>query len=147
MISCPACERSLPRSSFGVDTSRKSGLQRLCRECRRAANKKDYKRNKKRQKKFNKEIAFTMERVSHMIVARGLRNFEIEPHPCEVCDSMENVVAHHDDYSKPLVVRWLCRTHHKEWHDKNGPGAHKDDDGEALAEEYGRPRRTRTDVW
>lgn len=30
--------------------------------------------------------------------------------PCEVCgDAAE---AHHEDYSRPLEVRWLCRTHH-----------------------------------
>lgn len=33
--------------------------------------------------------------------------------PCEVCGAAE-VEAHHDDYSKPLQVRWLCRQHHIE---------------------------------
>lgn len=36
--------------------------------------------------------------------------------PCETCGSTRNVDAHHDDYSKPLNVRWLCRRHHKELH-------------------------------
>lgn len=35
--------------------------------------------------------------------------------PCEVC-AAEKVQAHHDDYSKPLDVRWLCRPHHDEHH-------------------------------
>ena len=35
--------------------------------------------------------------------------------PCEVCGS-EKVDAHHDDYSKPFAVRWLCRRHHGEVH-------------------------------
>lgn len=26
------------------------------------------------------------------------------------------VQAHHDDYDKPLAVRWLCNKHHKEHH-------------------------------
>lgn len=35
--------------------------------------------------------------------------------PCEVCGAAE-VQAHHDDYGKPLDVRWLCTTHHGELH-------------------------------
>jgi len=37
--------------------------------------------------------------------------------PCEVCGAPK-VDAHHDDYSRPLEVRWLCRTHHREHHAK-----------------------------
>jgi hypothetical protein len=35
--------------------------------------------------------------------------------PCEEC-GIKKVHAHHDDYSKPLKVRWLCDTHHKKLH-------------------------------
>jgi hypothetical protein len=35
--------------------------------------------------------------------------------PCEVCGAPETD-GHHDDYSKPLDVRWLCRRHHAEVH-------------------------------
>lgn len=35
--------------------------------------------------------------------------------PCEVCQAPQ-AEAHHDDYSKPLDVRWLCRAHHREHH-------------------------------
>lgn len=36
---------------------------------------------------------------------------------CEVCGA-EKVDAHHDDYSQPINVRWLCRPHHRELHAK-----------------------------
>ena len=35
--------------------------------------------------------------------------------PCEICGDMK-VHGHHDDYSKPFQVRWLCASHHKQHH-------------------------------
>lgn len=35
---------------------------------------------------------------------------------CEVCGINEDVEAHHDDYNKPMDIRWLCRKHHREHH-------------------------------
>lgn len=40
--------------------------------------------------------------------------------PCEVC-SAPVTHAHHDDYGKPLDVRWLCAECHREWHKRNMP--------------------------
>jgi hypothetical protein len=34
---------------------------------------------------------------------------------CEVCGD-ERPEAHHDDYSNPLSVRWLCHSHHVQHH-------------------------------
>ena len=41
---------------------------------------------------------------------------KIIPEPCEVCGTTFWVVAHHEDYSRPLYVRWLCNTHHLRYH-------------------------------
>ncbi len=38
--------------------------------------------------------------------------------PCEVCQNPTSQ-AHHEDYSKPLQVIWLCSKHHGERHRKN----------------------------
>ena len=35
---------------------------------------------------------------------------------CEFCRATERLHAHHDDYSKPLEVRWLCIPCHRPWH-------------------------------
>lgn len=37
--------------------------------------------------------------------------------PCEVCGN-EKSHAHHEDYSKPLKVKWLCGDHHARVHRK-----------------------------
>lgn len=35
---------------------------------------------------------------------------------CEVCGCNNNIERHHDDYNKPMAVRFLCKKHHAEWH-------------------------------
>ena len=41
----------------------------------------------------------------------AIRKGYITRQPCEVCGERK-VHAHHDDYTKPLEVRWLCGHHH-----------------------------------
>lgn len=41
----------------------------------------------------------------------------LERQPCEVCGDPKTD-GHHDDYAKPLEVRWLCRVHHMALHRK-----------------------------
>jgi len=36
----------------------------------------------------------------------------VRPIVCSKCDVLAKVVAHHRDYSRPLWVRWLCRSCH-----------------------------------
>lgn len=48
-------------------------------------------------------------------VQRAIRTGILARQPCEVC-GREKVDAHHDDYSLPLKVRWLCRSHHQQHH-------------------------------
>jgi hypothetical protein len=45
----------------------------------------------------------------------ALRHGKLVKGPCEVCGNLE-VDGHHEDYMKPLEVRWLCRVHHVEAH-------------------------------
>jgi hypothetical protein len=42
-----------------------------------------------------------------------VRRGKIVRGPCEVCGRTDLIHGHHEDYTKPLEVRWLCRTHHR----------------------------------
>lgn len=52
---------------------------------------------------------------AHGAVKVALRNGILKRGKCEVCGSLR-VDAHHDDYTMPLIVRWLCRKHHRALH-------------------------------
>ncbi len=54
------------------------------------------------------------------LVNNAIRKGQLMRSPCEVCGTDERVDAHHDDYTRPLDVRWLCRSHHLRWHAKHG---------------------------
>lgn len=48
-------------------------------------------------------------------VQNALRYGKMARQPCEVCGA-EKTHGHHDDYSKPLDVRWLCHSCHAAEH-------------------------------
>lgn len=48
-------------------------------------------------------------------VSAALESSRLKKMPCETCGNRESE-AHHDDYSLPLDVRWLCKKHHGEVH-------------------------------
>ena len=45
MKTCTSCHRSLPLTEFPVRRASRDGLNTRCRDCRREANKRDYRRN------------------------------------------------------------------------------------------------------
>lgn len=67
--------------------------------------------NKRWYLKGNNRVKMYVHTITHLAVKQGKLFKDL----CEVCGS-NNAFAHHDDYSKPLNVRWLCNFHHSEYH-------------------------------
>jgi hypothetical protein len=47
-------------------------------------------------------------------LSRAIRTGRLKKEPCEICGTTEKIQGHHEDYNKPLEVRWLCFKHHRE---------------------------------
>lgn len=75
------------------------------------------------RRKYKDDSPHSLEqKIKHNVRAltRGyIKAGKLIKQPCEVCGEIQ-VDAHHDDYNKPMDIRWLCKFHHNEHH-KNNP--------------------------
>lgn len=144
---CTKCGESKPVLAFALRSDGKLNLR--CKECvnaycreHRAANREAYSERararwrdrpdiRERYRQFSKSpkgVAakrrwaerHPLKQYAHMKIADALKHGRMERNPCEVCGAW-SAQAHHDDYTKPLDVRWLCPAHHAEWHRHNKP--------------------------
>ena len=77
----------------------------------------DEKTTNKRAKQKEWEARNPEKVKARIMVGVAIKRGDLTRLPCEVCGSFPTD-GHHDDYSKPLSVRWLCRNHHIEHHVK-----------------------------
>lgn len=74
------------------------------------------KANLKAIEKYNKKNPLSP-RAIHKI-NNAIRDGRLARGLCEACGTNLNIHGHHEDYSKPLDVIWLCSKHHGELHRK-----------------------------
>lgn len=65
------------------------------------------------QKRYRKK--YPEKNRARLKVQDAKRAGKMKCEPCSVCGATR-AEAHHDDYSKPLDVVWLCTKHHAERH-------------------------------
>ena len=75
-----------------------------------------YERNAERIKaERNDRYANDPDYRKRVLARAAARKHHPDPQPCEQCGT-EPADRHHDDYDKPLEIRWLCRECHIQHH-------------------------------
>ena len=143
--SCFKCGETKPLSAFYKHPQMADGRLNKCKECnksdvtknrtdniekyraydRKRGNRQSpeysrehYKKNKKKRLSDQRQWrdSHPEEYKARNAVSNAVRDGRLTKLPCEVCGSIDKIHGHHDDYSKPLEVRWLCPKHHGEAH-------------------------------
>jgi hypothetical protein len=98
------------------DRNRSNAKERIKKNRERLLqNPEKYKKNCQQKNEWAKKNKH--KRNAHCKVARALlHGVLIRPNKCEKCGEIKAIEAHHDDYAKPLEVKWLCIECHNERH-------------------------------
>jgi hypothetical protein len=134
---CFKCGETKPLDEFYRHKMMTDGHLGKCKECTKADVHANYINNPDKRREYEstrrktdsrkaKRLVYaktSMARYPERAKARqasnnATRDGKLIPMPCAVCgDPM--VQGHHEDYSKPLEVTWLCFKHHCEAHGKS----------------------------
>lgn len=128
---CSACLVFKPESAFYLDSKNHDGVKAKCKTCFTERKGTAMSSKQIRDEEFNRKMATDIsfsENVKNSDLSKkqqtAFRNRarkklryavkvgKLTRQPCESCGKTSGVQGHHDDYSKPLEVRWLCRKHH-----------------------------------
>lgn len=107
MKKCKECHKAFVRTAYrkNIEANRDYEKKRFQDPVRRAAAQRyQEKRRAKNPEKYRARTA----------VGNAIRDGRLKREPCEVCG--QKAQAHHEDYQKPLEVRWLCFKHHRAEH-------------------------------
>lgn len=128
---CIGCLQVLPLSEFYKCDHMNDGVVGRCKACTCIKVRENYEKShaarceyERRRYKDPERRKYVIEQTrkwrkrnpdkhrAHRMVSDAIRRGKIVRQGCEVCGAKAQ--AHHEDYSKPLDVRWFCFKHHRE---------------------------------
>ncbi len=114
---CPKCDEQKAKDAYYKDKRRADGLYSCCKTCHGEYTKGWSKKNPEKIAGRMRDFWRNHPEVNraYSVVYKALKSGRLIKRPCKVCGN-KKVEAHHEDYSKPLEVEWLCRKHHTELH-------------------------------
>lgn len=144
MKTCRKCGEEKPLDDFYAHASMPDGHLNQCKTCVKARVTAHRSVNVERIREYDRERGRNQERKAavkarsgrydragairkfreehpdahraHNLVNNAIKRGELTRRSCERCGSGLAVQAHHEDYSKPLEVNWLCAPCHGERH-------------------------------
>jgi hypothetical protein len=139
MKTCFKCKRNKPLTEFYRHPQMGDGRLGKCKDCTKKDVAENYRANIDHYVEYEKQRFKDPARKKKLLayqrkmrakrpgrarcanaVSNAIRDGRLVKQTCQVCG--EPAQAHHDDYRRPLVVRWLCRKHHLEHHGKKSRG-------------------------
>ncbi len=123
---CCSCKKILPLDNFYRQKRRLCGRNTMCKECHYVYGKqKNQKERKNKWRRENKDRSNSSCQVwakknlekqkAHWKLHWQIKKGNIRRQPCIICGETRSN-GHHEDYSKPLEVIWLCHEHHRALH-------------------------------
>lgn len=141
---CFKCKEEKSLSEFYKHPEMKDGTLNKCKACTKKDVSKNYRSNiehyvnyevlrekRPERKEFKKDQQIKHRTLNkdkykaRCAVANAIRDKRLFRLNCEKCGSPESQ-AHHEDYSKPLDVRWLCFSCHRAEHGQEARKANND---------------------
>ncbi len=122
MKHCQACKGTKNLHVNSTYTNPITGMKRInlmCRECtslrlrkyrESPKGKEVFKEIMRRQYQIHKVKCLARQKLAQS--RRRKNNPTIKPNKCEMCKRIKPLDGHHEDYSKPLEVKWICRQCH-----------------------------------
>lgn len=118
---CPTCGQFKAESDFGFRNSEHTKRQSVCRECNNISASStrakarlvtlkviSLNRSKRLYQLSNPDKTRAVSALNQKIASGKI----IRPAQCSKCGSESKPEAHHEDYSKPFEVIWLCKGCH-----------------------------------
>lgn len=133
---CSSCKKWKSLCYFHRNKSRKDGLCKHCKVCRKEIDRQSYIRNRDRKLQTIKQYGQTEKgKEVHIKSSKKYRQSNVEkckahhklgkaifkdkiqrPDKCSKCNKKCKPDGHHPDYNNLLKVVWLCRQCHKDLH-------------------------------
>lgn len=143
---CFKCGEEKPRDDFYKHKGMADGILNKCKPCTKKDTALNWRNNKEYYREYDRIRAHDPKRKSmhkrwlstdraKQLIAKRKKEWNIKNHhirtvhskfwnaikrgeivkqDCEICGGRAQ--AHHEDYTKPLEVRWLCPQHHSDAH-------------------------------